>query len=285
MTYPVAAGVAVSEWAAIVEEVISGKSDLALQIGTKSVDGQLAAALKYNGIDAPQTVQALDAATRNLFSDLSACAQNMANALLQLRSDTANAMSNPDWSNAYRTRQVVAAREKAQQALDDIQATAIKTAATIRKQIDPILAGPAANSDPSVAEMQIAGAWSVAQPFLGGAVTGDSIQKLVNMNIPGMTAALRRYLPLTIMAMQAGAPQQHIDQFVESALLQLDAAELPTLGKASRRARELNAQLLVAIGRLQSAYLLACQEVTGQQRQNVLPGPDGAVPVVDPQLR
>jgi hypothetical protein len=92
-------------------------------------------------------------------------------------------------------------------------------------------------------------------------------------------------LPLTVMAQWAGQPQQHIDTAVESAMLQLDQAELPTLGKASRRARELNAQLLVAIGRLQSAYILASQEITGQQRQNVLPGPDGAVPVVHPQLR
>jgi hypothetical protein len=230
MTFPSAGGP--TNWAGIVESVIRGKSDPALQEGTRSVDSALSSALRYHGVDAPQTMQALEASTKNLFSDLSSCAENMADVLLQLRTDTANAMSDPTRSNGWKSQQIASVRNTAQQKLDDIQATAIKTAATIRKQIDPILAGPAANSDPAVAEMQIAGAWSVAQPFLGtGAVTGDSIAKLVNMNVPGMTAALRRYLPLTVMAQWAGQPQQHIDQFVESAMLQLDAAELPTLGR------------------------------------------------------
>jgi len=197
--------------------------------------------------------------------------------LLQLRSATADIMSNADYSNAYRTRQVVEARNKAQASLDDIQATAIKAAAKIRAQLDAIL-NPPANSDPTVSELQIAGAWGVAQPFLGGAVTGDTISKLCNMNVPGMFAALRRYLPLTVMAQYSTAPKQHQEQYVESALLQLDAAEEPTLGKASR-ARALQAQMLVALGRLQTGYLQASGEINGTQRVGVLAGPDGAIQV------
>ena len=45
------------------------------------------------------------------------------------------------------------------------------------------------------------------------------------------------------------------------------------------RARALQAQMLVALGRLQTGYLQASGEINGTQRVGVLAGPDGAIQV------
>jgi hypothetical protein len=285
MTYPSAPNSQAASWAAQVEDVIAGRSAAALQLGTTSVDSALSRQLSANGINDPATVTALNSATAPSFATLSECAQQMADVLLQLRADTSSAMSNADWSNSFRTRKVVDARNKAQQALDGIQASAIKAAAKIRSQLDAIL-NPAPSGDPTVAELQIMQAWKLAEPFVDvGGIGDDSLRALANQNVPGMFPALRRYLPLTLMAQQQGRPAEHITTMLEALQQQLDQLELPTLAAAAKRARALSAQLQVALGRLQTGYLQACQEIAGQQRQSVLAGPDGAVPVVDRQLR
>jgi hypothetical protein len=193
-----------------------------------------------------------------------AVGRTMAAILAKLRADLDNAMSNPDWSNSKRMAMVVEARNQVRAALDDAQTTAIRTAAKIRAQVDAVTA-PATKGDQTVAELQIAGAWSVAQPFLGGAVTDGAVGQLIALGIPGMPQALRRYLPAIVSAQYAGSPPQHVDQYVEAAMLQLDAAEEPTMSAANKLARRIRARLEAGLGRLQSGYLSATYEIAGQQ--------------------